>query len=63
MSATQALVREMPERDSNPELSDASAVFYKLSYQANWEMATMWPDKPVDDGIFKPYNYGACLSY
>lgn len=37
--------------DSNPELCDASAVFYQLSYQAYWEVIVMWvDDKPVDCG-------------
>lgn len=27
------------ERDSNPELCDAGAELYHLSYQANWEEA------------------------
>ena len=27
-----------PERDSNPDLCDASAVLRQLSYQANWEL-------------------------
>ena len=64
MSATQALVRETPEQDSNPDLSNASAVFYELSYQANLDMTTMWVyHKHVNDGIFKPYNYGACLCH
>ena len=29
-----------PERDSN--LFDTCAVLYQLSYQANWELATLW---------------------
>ena len=27
-----------PERDSKPDLCDAGAMLYKLSYQANWGM-------------------------
>ena len=35
--------------DSNPDLCDAGAVFYRLSYQANWEQVVMWVDyQPVD---------------
>ena len=40
-----------PERDSNPDLCDASAVLYQLSYQANLELAIIWVnDKSVDSG-------------
>ena len=36
-------------RDSNPDLCDAGAVLYQLSYQANWEQVIMWVDyKPID---------------
>jgi len=35
--------------DSNPNLYDADAVRYQLSYRANWELVVMWVDyKPVD---------------
>ena len=38
-------------RYSNPDICDASAVLYQLSYQANWELVITWVnDKPVDDG-------------
>ena len=47
--------------DSSPNLCDASAVLYQLSYQANWELVVTWVDKPVDNGyrsvqIFNPRN-------
>ena len=36
----------------NSDLSNAGAVLYQLSYQADWELVIMWVnDKPVDDGI------------
>ena len=36
-------------RDLNPDLCDAGAVLYQLSYQANWEHVVMWVNyKPVD---------------
>ena len=42
---------ERPEWDSNPDLCEAGAVLYKLSYQANWELGIMWVcDKPVGSG-------------
>ena len=35
--------------DSNPDLCDAGAVLYQLSFQANWEQVFMWVDyEPVD---------------
>ena len=35
--------------DSNPDLCDAGAVLYQLSYQTNWEQVVMWVDyKPVN---------------
>ena len=37
------------EQDSNPDVCDASAVLYQLSYVANLEPFIMWVyDKPVD---------------
>ena len=37
--------------DSNPDLCDAGAVLYQLSYQPNWVLVIMWVnDKPVDSG-------------
>ena len=36
------VAKERPERDSNPDLCDASAVLYQLSYQANLELAIIW---------------------
>ena len=45
------LKRGRPEQDSNPDLCDASAVLYQLSYQGNWELVVMWVHcKSVDDG-------------
>ena len=45
------VAKERPEQDSNPDLCDASAVLYQLSYQANLELAIIWVnDKPVDSG-------------
>ena len=39
------------KRNSNPDLCDAGAVLYQLSYQANWELVVMWvDDKLVDVG-------------
>ena len=36
-------------RDSNPDLCDASAVLYQLRYQAIWEQVIMWVHyKPID---------------
>ena len=38
-----------PARDLSPDLYDAGAVLYQLSYQANWEQVIMWVhDKPID---------------
>ena len=37
--------------DLNPDLCDARAVLYQLSYQANWELVVMWVDyRSVDVG-------------
>ena len=37
--------------DSNPDLCNAGAVLYELSYQANWELVVMCVDfKSIDDG-------------
>ena len=45
-----------PERDSNLDLCDASAVLYQLSYQAYWELVVRWVDeKPADDGYKSIY--------
>lgn len=39
------------KRDLNPDLCDANAVLYELTYLANWELVVMWVNtKPVDDG-------------
>ena len=43
-----------PERNSNPDLCNASAVTYQLSHQANWQLIIMWVnDKPVDSGYMR----------
>ena len=34
-------------RDSNPELCNASAVLYQLSSQANWEIVVCIDNKPI----------------
>ena len=45
------VAKERPEWDSNPDLCDASAVLYQLSYQANLELAIIWVnDKSIDSG-------------
>ena len=36
--------RGRPEGDSNPDLCDAGAMVYQLSYQASWEHVLMWVD-------------------
>ena len=38
------------------DLCDTSAVLYQLSYQANWDLVTLWvPNIPVDDeASFRP---------
>ena len=39
------------KRDSNRHICDASALLYKLSYQAHWELVVMrFYDKPLDKG-------------
>ena len=48
MHTTQAVVRSKPEQNSDlngiqtHDLCDTGAVLYQLSYQANWELATLW---------------------
>ena len=46
--------RYLNSSEKGPKISDlydSGAVFYQLSYQANWELVVMWVDtKPVDDG-------------
>ena len=43
--------KRRPAWDSNPDLYDASAVFYQLRYQANWKLVIMRVnDKPIDGG-------------
>ena len=37
----------------NSDLCNASTVLYQLSYQAKWELVTVWVNnyyKPIDDG-------------
>ena len=47
-------MKERPEKfklewHSTPDLCDASAVLYQLSYQANWELVVMQvDDNPLD---------------
>lgn len=41
----------MSERDLNPELSDAGAMFHQLSYLANWWLVVMW----LNDGYIYIY--------
>ena len=44
----QAVVKLKPEKNAGlnriqtHDLCDTGAVFYQLSYQADWELATMW---------------------
>ena len=39
-----------------PDLYNAGAVPYQLSYQVNWELVVMWVDyKPVDYGYRSIY--------
>ena len=41
----------------NPDLCNANAVLYQLSYEANWKLVTMWVnDKPVDVDIYDQIN-------
>ena len=45
------------ERDTKPDLCDAGAVLYQLSYYANLEVVVMWvDDKPVHDGHISIYK-------
>ena len=38
----------------DPDLCDACAVLYQLSYQINWELVIMWVnDKPVESGYMR----------
>lgn len=38
-----------PEQDSNPDLCDAAAMLYHLSYEANWDLVVMrFNVKPID---------------
>ena len=44
-------MKDRPKWDLNPDLCDAGAVLYRLSYQANWELVIMWVnEKPVGSG-------------
>lgn len=38
---TRVVAKEGPERDSNAERRDATAVLYQLCYQAKWELVIM----------------------
>ena len=45
------------ERDTKPDLCDAGAVLYDLSYHANLELVVMWVDNnPVYDGHISIYK-------
>ena len=45
--ATWTIGKQRPVWDANPDLCDAKAVLYQLSYQANWELVIVWGyDKP-----------------
>ena len=48
--------------DSNPDLCDAGAVLYQLSFQANWEQIIMWVDYELwDDGDRSAYMMNSRL--
>ena len=50
-STTLAVYEKCLNGDSNPDLCNAGAVLYQLSYQANWELVVMWVnDQPIYDG-------------
>ena len=38
------MIKKLWLNDSNPDLCDAFAVLYQLSYQANWEQVIVWVD-------------------
>ena len=45
------------ERDTKPDLCDAGAVLYQLSYHANLEVVVMWvDDNLVHDGHISIYK-------
>ena len=44
------------------DLYDTSAVLYQLSYQANWEVATLWVrNKPVQDEDYEWIYQGSYI--
>lgn len=43
--------RGRPERESNPDLCDASAVVHQLNYQAHWELVIIWVNVCVTHGL------------
>ena len=50
-SAMDKLWNQSNARNLNPDLCNAGAVLYQLSYQANWELVIMCVyDKPIDSG-------------
>ena len=54
LGAPQVEAKFKLERDSNPDLCNASAVLYELGHQANWELVIMWVNnKPVDSGYVR----------
>ena len=57
--ATWEVAKEGPERDSNAERRDATAVLYQLCYQAKWELVIMFLGyhKSVDSGYTRPANF------
>ena len=43
------MIKKLWLNDLNPDLCDALAVLYQLSYQASWEQVIVWVDyKPID---------------
>ena len=45
----------MPERDSEPDLCDASEVLHELTYQANWELAPVV--QTIDSAVHRINHY------
>ena len=48
-SRKKSLKHSGPNRDLNPDLCDGGVVFYRLSFQANWELVVMW----VNESFFR----------
>ena len=60
MHTTFTIVKLKPEKNSGLngiqiyDLCDTGAVLYQLSYQANWELATLWVcDIPIEGEEYK----------